>query len=502
MTVATSLWPEESSVPTVDNGSGQIVKQLDRGTRGVSSDRMPISTFVMQVVDPNRVRRFDVYRALFVVADSTAAMVAVALAGGSAFGAVAFVAATAALDLFERHRAERLHPSALDDIPVLAVRGLVTAWVCAWVGLSISGDRVPGAFHAVGPFFTALLFTAIAAVGRGAGYAMLRRLHRAGRLCSPALIVGMDPVGLTIGQRLLEHPEYGLVPVGYVDTAVPDPASGLPAPVLGTVTDLPALIAEHGVRHVFVAFSRTGDEDLVNLVRRCCRLDCEIFVVPRLFESGGGGAAAVDHLWGVRLIRLDRAVHLGYAWRLKRVLDFAVAAVLLVLSSPLMLAVALAVRRELGPPVLFRQERVGLDGRRFQMLKFRTLRPRRVGRPAQWSVVEPDQVGPVGRLLRRSSLDELPQLWNVLRGQMSLVGPRPEQPHYARQFSSRYPGYEDRLRVPAGVTGLAQVHDLRGATCMEDRVCFDNFYIEHWSFWRDVKILVHTAASVIRMRGG
>jgi exopolysaccharide biosynthesis polyprenyl glycosylphosphotransferase len=267
------------------------------------------------------------------------------------------------------------------------------------------------------------------------------------------------------------------------------------------VTDLPALIAEHGVHHVFVAFSRTRDDDLVDLVRRCCRLDCEIFVVPRLFESGGGGPAAVDHLWGVRLVRLDRAAHLGYAWRLKRLLDIAVAAVLLVLSSPLMLAIALAVRRELGPPVLFRQERVGLDGRPFQMLKFRTLRPR-ADRPARWSVVEPDQMGPVGRLLRRSSLDELPQLWNVLRGQMSLVGPRPEQPHYATQFSRRYPGYEDRLRVPAGITGLAQVHGLRGATCMEDRVCFDNFYIEHWSLWRDVKILVHTAMSVIRMRGG
>jgi hypothetical protein len=104
-------------------------------------------------------------------------------------------------------------------------------------------------------------------------------------------------------------------------------------------------------------------------------------------------------------------------------------------------------------------------------------------------VVSPDRIGPAGRFLRRSSLDELPQLWNVLRGQMSLVGPRPEQQHLARRFARTYPGYTERLRVPAGVTGLAQVHDLRGATPIEDRVCFDNFYIEHWSLWQDIKIL-------------
>jgi lipopolysaccharide/colanic/teichoic acid biosynthesis glycosyltransferase len=145
---------------------------------------------------------------------------------------------------------------------------------------------------------------------------------------------------------------------------------------------------------------------------------------------------------------------------------------------------------------------VGLDGRPFRLLKFRTLTPERSAEPTAWSEVDADRVGPVGRFLRRSSLDELPQLWNVLCGDMSLVGPRPEQPHYSARFARIYPRYADRLRAPVGLTGWAQIHGLRGPTSIEDRVCFDNFYIEHWSLWQDIKILIRTAASVVRMRGG
>ena len=201
------------------------------------------------------------------------------------------------------------------------------------------------------------------------------------------------------------------------------------------------------------------------------------------------------------MIRLHRAAFRSDAWTVKRILDIELASLALVLLSPLMLGIALALRREVGPNVLFRQARVGLDGQTFELLKFRTLCSPRAGEPTGFCVISPDRLGPVGRFLRRSSLDELPQLWNVLRGQMSLVGPRPEQSHFARRFASDYRGYRQRLRVPAGVTGLAQVQDLRGAGPIDDRVCFDNFYIEHWSLWQDVKILVRTVASVLGMRG-
>ncbi|HEX6869647.1 MAG TPA: sugar transferase, partial [Micromonosporaceae bacterium] len=141
-------------------------------------------------------------------------------------------------------------------------------------------------------------------------------------------------------------------------------------------------------------------------------------------------------------------------------------------------------------------------GRPFRLVKFRTLRPPRPGEPVAWGVAGEDRMTAVGRFLRRSSLDELPQLWNVLCGHMSLVGPRPERPEFVAQFAEQHRGYRARLRVPAGITGWAQVHDLRGDdTSLEDRVRFDNYYIDHWSLWRDIRILIATTGSVLGMRG-
>ncbi len=439
--------------------------------------------------------------ALFVAVDTLAAVVAVALAGGVAGAAAVFVGASVVVDLLDRRYAHRLSLSALDDAPALAIRGIVIAGIATVVGMPVYGPRMPGAQYGSGLLVAALLYAAVAVVGRGIGYAVLRRLQADGWFASLALIVGARPVGAKIGRRLQEHPEYGLVPLGFVDRTPPASPHLLPAPLLGDVTDLPELIAEHGVHHVLVAFGEMRDVELVDLLRACDRLDCEIFVVPRFFELGVGASPVADHLWGVPLIPLHRAAFRCHTWTLKRIFDIAFATVALVLVSPLMVAIALALLSEVGPKVLFRQVRIGLDGQPFELVKFRTLRPQREDKPMGWSVVSEDRIGPVGRFLRRSSLDELPQLWNVLRGQMSMVGPRPEQSRYVRRFARKCPRYQERLRVPAGVTGLAQVHDLRGPTGIEDRVCFDNFYIEHWSLWQDIKILIRTVASVLRMRG-
>ncbi len=209
-----------------------------------------------------------------------------------------------------------------------------------------------------------------------------------------------------------------------------------------------------------------------------------------------------DTLAGAPYVRLPVGWPARLPRILKRLFDIVVSTVVLVLLAPVFVACALAVRIETGPGVVFRQDRVGLHGRCFTLLKFRTLKPADAEESAtRWSIEGDERIGRVGRILRSTSLDELPQLWNVLRGQMSLVGPRPERPFFVQQFSATYDGYSARHRVPVGITGLAQVNGLRGDTSIEERVRFDNLYIDHWSLWQDVTILLRTLAAVCRRSG-
>jgi exopolysaccharide biosynthesis polyprenyl glycosylphosphotransferase len=239
---------------------------------------------------------------------------------------------------------------------------------------------------------------------------------------------------------------------------------------------------------------------MVDIVRTCDRMNTEIFVVPRLFELSQR-SFGMDEVWGTPLMRLRRPAFRSRTWHLKRLLDIVVSLLLLLPLAPVLAACALAVRFEGGKGVIFRQQRVGLDGRVFELFKFRSMRASEDEANTRWNVSSDVRVGPVGRLLRRTSLDELPQLLNVLRGDMTLVGPRPERPHFVSQFTDELPRYLARHRVPAGLTGWAQIHGLRGDTSMKDRIRFDNYYIENWSLWFDVKILVRTVAAVLRREG-
>ena len=161
-----------------------------------------------------------------------------------------------------------------------------------------------------------------------------------------------------------------------------------------------------------------------------------------------------------------------------------------------------AVRLEGGPGIIFKQERVGLDGRPFKVMKFRSMKPvDSTESQTKWNISNDHRVGKVGKVLRKTSLDELPQLINILKGDMTLVGPRPERPHFVAQFTESFPRYTARHRVPAGLTGWAQVHGLRGDTSIEDRARFDNYYIENWSLWADVKIILRTVASLMKGSG-
>jgi exopolysaccharide biosynthesis polyprenyl glycosylphosphotransferase len=336
---------------------------------------------------------------------------------------------------------------------------------------------------------------------RGLAYALVRSQRRRRRVAHNALVIGAGDVGGHVVDILMDHPEYGLRPVGFLDDDPWLSGEQLRLPVLGGTDDLRQVLDRHDVGNVVVAFASMRESELVDVIRTCDRADCEIFLVPRLFELHHV-SDDMDEVWGLPLVRLRRAARRSRGWEVKRLFDICVASVALLALAPLFAVVAALVRREGGPGILFRQERVSVDGTHFELLKFRSLKPVDETESAtNWNIAHDDRLGPVGRFLRKTSIDELPQLINILRGEMSLVGPRPERPHFVHQFTEAHPRYVARHRVPSGLTGWAQVHGLRGDTSIADRARFDNFYIENWSLWLDLKIILRTVGSVVRGTG-
>ncbi|GAA4664806.1 exopolysaccharide biosynthesis polyprenyl glycosylphosphotransferase [Streptomyces chumphonensis] len=396
--------------------------------------------------------------------------------------------------------------AASDELPALLAR-TAAAWglsAALWAGLSPDDGLRLSALLALVTGHVVL-----ATAGRGGVLVLRRRALR--RRPRATLVVGPTATGHRLGRVLHEHPQYGLRPVGVVSTdaraADATPGDRPPLPVLESEEDITRAVVQNVVRQAVL--TRTPESDprtagVATLLRaHGCTLwiaDDEQAVVPAVPHRPGRAPGA--HLWGFACRRLDPPPARTVATRAKRVLDLLLVVPALVLASPVLLACAAAVRLADGPGVVFRQERVGRDGRPFTLLKFRTLRPADAYESATlWSVARDRRMSRVGSLLRRSSLDELPQLWNVLRGDMSLVGPRPERPYFVAKFSETYPGYARRHRMPVGITGLAQVHGLRGDTSIEDRARFDNHYIASWTLWQDVRILVRTVTSLVRHGG-
>jgi exopolysaccharide biosynthesis polyprenyl glycosylphosphotransferase len=328
---------------------------------------------------------------------------------------------------------------------------------------------------------------------RGLVYATIRRARGRG-LTERTLIAGTGHVGIELAHVLSAHAEYGLDVVGFVGAPFPN----LPGPLLADVAHLDDIITEQGIRRVLVAFGPTRESELVGVLRTAVLRDVEVHVVPRFFEVGVAPRGPdVDDLWGIPVYRVRQAALRAGAWRFKRAIDIIAASVLLLVTAPIMALASLLVKLSGRGPVLFRQPRIGQHGTEFEVLKFRTL-PVDYTAGAAWNAWDVEYSNPIGRWLRRLSIDELPQLWNILRGDMSLVGPRPELGHFVEQFSQSVYGYGDRHRLPVGLTGWAQVHGLRGATSLRERARFDNQYIEHWSLWRDIVIIVRTGGAFFR----
>src|SRR3954470_3604535 len=281
------------------------------------------------------------------------------------------------------------------------------------------------------------------------------------------LIVAAGRIGAQVERRLDEQPELGLRPIGYIDAHPPsdDQVAGRRVPVLGGPDELAEIVRTTGAEHVVLAFlsSRGSDAKLVPIVRQCDELDLEVSLVPRLFESINV-RVGLEHIGGMPLFRLRTIRPKGWQFAVKHALDRVMAAVLIVVLSPILVGATLAVKLSSRGPIFFRQRRVGRDGRDFDLLKFRSMRLADDPPPGNVSVLLPDNTAPggvegtdrrtsIGKLMRRTSIDELPQLFNVLRGQMSIVGPRPERPEFVELFERRVDRYEDRHRVKSGITG-------------------------------------------------
>jgi exopolysaccharide biosynthesis polyprenyl glycosylphosphotransferase len=392
----------------------------------------------------------------------------------------------------------RLTLSLLDDLPDLFARSLSALAIVALAGLAVEGLDSP--IHSSW-LPLALTSTSLLVLGRATGYLLVRHLRARRVVAHRTLVVGTGAVGRQVAATLANHPKYGLEPVGFIESSRQQEDPTLRLPVVGGPEHLPGILDASDVRVVVLAYGRMAESDLVELARSCQGRRCEFFLVPRLYEISEV-SSGMDSIWGTPLVRLRRSVERSWTWRLKRMLDVIVAALALCALAPMMLACAVVVRYEVGPGVIFRQERVGYDGKRFLLMKFRTLRPGdALESHIRWNIAHDERLHPVGRFLRVTSLDELPQFWNILRGDMSLVGPRPERPHFVEQFRHVHPCYMDRHRVPSGLTGWAQIHGLRGDTSISDRARFDNFYIENWSLWLDLKILMRTAVSLVRSPG-
>ncbi|WP_225645147.1 exopolysaccharide biosynthesis polyprenyl glycosylphosphotransferase, partial [Streptomyces werraensis] len=309
-----------------------------------------------------------------------------------------------------------------------------------------------------------------------------------------ALVVGPAATAQRVAAAVLRHPRSGVRPVGVVATQGDGADGGVP--VLRTDQEVERAVIQNGVRAVLAVGPSVRTEQAA-LLRSLAASGCVVWEV----EADAAPYPARERVAGFACRRLDLApVRAGGAG--KRLLDILVSGTLLLLVSPLLLVCAVTLRLTDGPGVVFRQERIGRDGRPFTLLKFRTHRPVDEHESAtRWSVAGEHEMRRFCRMLRRTSLDELLQLWNVLRGDMSLVGPRPERPFFVAQFSETYPGYAARHRMRTGITGLAQIHGLRGDTSIEDRARFDNAYIDDWSLWQDVCILLRTAATLVRPTG-
>ncbi|MBU8921932.1 MAG: undecaprenyl-phosphate glucose phosphotransferase [Bacteroidales bacterium] len=385
----------------------------------------------------------------------------------------------------------RRNASRVDELSGLVksvTTGMILAAAAAFFYREYSFSRlVFGYIWLLGIFF--LSFTRLSILG------FEKSRHRRGKDIVKGAVAGSGVLGNELFNTIDGHPGLGIKMIGYIGKPEKEDLS---IRCLGQLDEISEIIENEGITVLFIALDVEENDMLVPMLSGCVGMHVEFYLVPDMMKMVTS-RFRVEQFDGYPLLKLKDSAIDGWGAVFKRVFDILFSAASLLLLSPVFLITSLAVKSGSKGHVFYRQERIGLDGRKFDLLKFRSMRVDAENKSGPvWTVKQDDRVTGIGRFLRRFSLDELPQLINVLRGDMSLVGPRPERPHFVDRFSASVSRYAERHRVRSGMTGWAQVNGLRGDVPIEDRTKYDVYYVENWSFMLDVRIIIRTVWTVLR----
>lgn len=318
---------------------------------------------------------------------------------------------------------------------------------------------------------------------------LLRVFRRKGFNQRYVLIVGNTKTANLVAKKIMDRRELGLKVVGFIPVGPEHPTN---LKILGSLEDLESIVAKNGISHLVVTLRSEDFPKLDSILTSVVDTNIDIKIIPDISQYSILGFD-VEEFEGMAILNLNQSPVLGWNAVLKRLSDIAYAAAALLLFSPVMILIGFFIKISSRGPIFYSQERMGLDGQTFKMYKFRSMRiDAEAQTGAVWAKQGDDRITWIGKIIRKTSLDELPQLFNVLVGNMSCVGPRPERPVFVEKFRKEIPGYMLRHKVKAGMTGWAQINGLRGNTSLEDRIEYDLYYISHWSLWFDLRIMLMT----------
>lgn len=372
----------------------------------------------------------------------------------------------------------------------IVVLGMLVVMAGAFFYRSFSYSRI--VFWILG--ISAIMFISI---GRFILLKFEKQWYAHGNDLKRVIIVGTSSVAHKIFQSLSAHRSLGYEALGYCSAQDSTENTMEHIPYLGPIASVPDLIKTQNIDIILIAFNETEHSLLHNLVRDCQGLNVEMMMVPDILELMTS-QVQIKHIEGIPFLGIKSPTLSTWNFIAKRTFDLLFALFILLLTSPIMLLIAILIKLDSKGPIFYLQERVGLDGEVFKVVKFRSMRAdAEKSTGPVWSQKNDPRTTQIGRFLRRFSLDELPQLVNVIKGDMSIVGPRPERPPFVEKFKNQVPRYLERHRAKTGMTGWAQVNGLRGNVSIAERTKYDIYYIEHWSLVFDLKIILKTIHAVL-----